>query len=38
MRKKIIAHAVDPGSVAMASGYTIKTSPGPERNCQNIYT
>ena len=29
IRKNITDHIGDPGSVAMASGYTINTSPGP---------
>ena len=30
MRKKMSAQPTDPGSVAIASGYTTKTKPGPE--------
>ena len=29
IRKKMIAHPVDPGSAAIASGYTTNTNPGP---------
>jgi len=29
MRKKIMDQKLDPGIVAIASGYTMKTSPGP---------
>lgn len=29
MKKKMMAHPVDPVSVAMASGYTMNTRPGP---------
>ena len=29
MKKKMMAHPVEPGSVAMASGYTLNTRPGP---------